>query len=150
MAEKELKSILEVKLKCLECHLVVKVKDAIYDGDESRSGLKFESDGTMGCPKCFYIRQKCVMLCQPDTKKEGIMAKCTNAKCGKCGTVLLQYIKPQFEFLYCPRIFCDKCNEYVSVRIRGKKAGYYDQQKFMREDAKQMANLVQKRRLESK
>ncbi|KKK92034.1 hypothetical protein LCGC14_2706970 [marine sediment metagenome] len=56
MAEK-LKSILDVKLRCPECALVVKVGAAEPDID---------GDGSLGCPRCFWVMRKLVVLREDD------------------------------------------------------------------------------------
>jgi hypothetical protein len=59
-----LTSIQDVKLTCPECKLVVRVRDAIVDGTRQRNGHEFVSDGSMGCPWCFYVEKKNVYLCE--------------------------------------------------------------------------------------
>ena len=47
--------ITEAKMKCPECGVVSKVGCCVCDGEQTQTGLKFESDGSMGCPRCFYV-----------------------------------------------------------------------------------------------
>ena len=52
------KGILEAKLQCPECGMIVKVEDAVVDGDVHWDGYTFDSDGSLGCPKCFWVMKK--------------------------------------------------------------------------------------------
>lgn len=53
----KLTSITEAKLKCPDCGLVTTVEDALHDGDSG-----FESDGSLGCPRCWYVLKTKVFM----------------------------------------------------------------------------------------
>jgi len=57
-----MESITDHKLKCPECGLVTAVCDAVHDGEMQRNGFEFESDGSLGCPFCFYVKKETVFL----------------------------------------------------------------------------------------
>ncbi len=56
---KELKSILDVKLKCPACCLITTVGEAEPDID---------GDGSLGCPRCLAVENKKIVMLQENTK----------------------------------------------------------------------------------